>query len=425
MAKYLSYKRRAIASIAISWGAAIGLSALLAVPALAATETILHTFTGEPDGYSGYYPQTFNLIEDPAGNLYGVTPYGGFYDWGMVFELSLQDGAWVETMLHSFGAPGDGGVPEGSLIMDKAGNLYGVLEGYKLGGVGAVYELSPDGKGNWTETILTPQRDVHEPFGGLALDADGNLYGVTQLGGSLCQTKPKPKMRCGVVFELSPPAKGAKKDKWKYTVIHDFLGQNYGDGQWPNGNLILDGAGNLYGTTQYGGAYNKGTAFELSPGPDGWTEAILHDFGSFAGDGLIPFFASLTSDIGGNLYGTTWQGGSSGGGTVFELSPNGGSWTETVLYSFSGNIYPMAPVTFYNSKLYGTTFYGGTANRGTVFELSLSGGVWIEKILYSFGGAPGDGEEPNSGVIPDSQGNLFGVTGGGADYAGIVYKISQ
>lgn len=400
----------------------IGFCALLANPAHAATETILHTFTGQPDGYSGYYPQTFNLIQDPAGNLYGVTPYGGFNDWGMVFELSLQDGTWVETILHSFGGAGDGAVPEGSLIMDEAGNLYGVLEGYKRG-VGAVYELSPDGKGNWTETILTPQRDVHDPFGGLALDAAGNLYGVAERGGALCQAKPK--FRCGVVFEVSPPAKGAKKNKWKYTVIHDFLGQNYGDGQRPNGNLILDGAGNLYGTTQYGGIYDQGTAFELSLGPNGWTETILHSFGGHADDGMVPFQAGLTFDTAGNLYGTTMAGGSGGGGTVFELFPNGGSWAEKVLYSFPTESYPMAPVALYNDNLYGTTFYGGTANRGTVFGLSRSGGVWTEQILYSFAGAPSDGVEPNSGVISDSQGNLFGVTGGGTDYAGIVYKISQ
>lgn len=394
---------------------------MLTIPALAATETILHTFTGQPDGFNGYYPQTFNLIQDPAGNLYGVTAYGGFNDSGMVFELSLQDGAWVETILHSFGGTVLGAVPNGSLIMDKAGNLYGVLEDYKHG-VGAVYELSPDGHGNWSVTILTPHQGPHQPFGGLTLDPAGNLYGVAQRGGAPCQTKPK--RLCGVVFELSPPAEGAKKDKWEYTVIHDFLGQNYGDGQWPNGNLILDGAGSLYGTTQYGGVYNEGTAFELSPGPNGWTETILHTFGSVAGDGVIPFFAGLTSDIGGNLYGTTWQGGSAGGGTVFELSPSDGGWTENVIYSFT-DAYLEAPVVFHKGKLYGTSAAGGTANRGTVFELSESGGVWIEKELYSFGGAPGDGQGPNSGVIPDSQGNLFGVTGGGIDYAGIVYKISK
>lgn len=407
-----------IVSFALALGTAISISTVLTIPALAATETILHTFTGQPDGDS---EETFNLIQDPAGNLYGVTPYGGFNDSGMVFELSLQDGAWVETILHSFGGTVLGDVPNGSLIMDKAGNLYGVLEAYKHG-AGAVYELSPDGHGNWSVTILTPHQGPHQPFGGLALDAAGNLYGVGQRGGSLCQAKPK--LRCGVVFELSPPAEGAKKDKWTYTVIHDFLGQNYGDGHWPNGSLILDGAGNLYGTTQYGGVYDKGTAFELLPGPSGWTETILHSFGSDAGDGVVPFLASLTSDAEGNLYGTTSQGGSSGGGTVFELSPSDGGWTENILYSFTAG-FPEAPVVLRNGKLYGTSALGGTANRGTVFELSQSGGVWIEKILYSFGGAPADGGEPNSGVIPDSRGNLFGVTGGGTDYAGIVYEISH
>jgi uncharacterized repeat protein (TIGR03803 family) len=141
--------------------------------------------------------------------------------------------------------------------------------------IGAVFKLSPDGDGTWAETILTsPNVGPHVPVGGLTLDAAGNLYGVTLGGGAgTCDDGS-----CGTIFELSPPAKNAKK--WKFTKLYRFFGPKAGDGSWPNGNLVFDSAGNLYGTTVEGGAFNNGTVFELSPGPLGWTEKILFNFGS-------------------------------------------------------------------------------------------------------------------------------------------------
>jgi uncharacterized repeat protein (TIGR03803 family) len=417
-------KRRysAIASFALGLGTAIGVSMVLTIPAQAATETIVHNFTGSPDGGSGYSGVLSGLIQDAAGNLFGTTGEGGIYDAqnggaGTVFELSLQNGVWVETVIHSFGGPGDGGFPYGGLVMDGAGNLYGVLFDYVH--FGAVYKLTPDGHGNWTETILTePGAGPQVPFDTLTLDAAGNIYGVGLGTGS----EGKCRKKCGFVYELSPPASPAKK-KWKYTVLYRFLGEKYGDGENPYGNLVFDAAGNLYGVTAGGGAADYGIVFELSPGVAGWTEKVIYDFS----DGLLGQYprAGLTRDPAGNLYGTT---AGYGGGMVFELSPNN-SWTLNVLYSFPEPIDGKSSwglVTLRDGNLYGTTIAGGSSGDGVVFELSASGGTWTENVLHSFAGSPSDGVYPEGGLVFDNDGNLYGVTTrGGATGNGIVYEISQ
>jgi len=412
------------AHLAVVLAATIGISALLAAPALAQNETILYSFAGTPDGWDPGY----NLFQDAAGNLYGVTPYGGVYNGGTAYELSFQDGVWVETILHSFGGTGDGWRPYGGLVMDKAGNLYGTTSGTS----GTVYELTPDGQGNWTETILKIFYDggVNVPTGSLMLDAAGRLYGAAAVcGDSPCY---------GVVFRLTPPTKKGKP--WKYFALYKFRGPKHKDGEIPNGNLVFDAAGDLYGTTWQGGTYNFGTVFELSPTPRTWMERILYSFQGHS-DGLQPN-AGLVFDAAGNLYGTTATGGSYGGGTVYELWPSGESWTKTVLYSFTGlsdGGIPAAGVTLRNGSLFGTTEYGGGSPNckygcGVVFGLSPSGGVWTEQVLHAFTSVP-DGATPYGGVIFDSVGNLYGDTSFGGmlnsncDYVGepgcgIVYEIS-
>jgi uncharacterized repeat protein (TIGR03803 family) len=331
---------------------------------------------------------------------------------------------WKASCIRSAGR-GDGYRPNGGLVMDKAGNFYGVLtRGPAPFTGGAIYQLTSDGHGNWSSKILKSFGGIVLPSGAVTLDATGNLYGVLQFGAG-----PGCRRGCGVVFELSPPAKKAKK--WKYSVLYSFLGPTLGDGQTPNGDLVFDASGNLYGTTQRGGTNNHGTVFELSPGANGWTEKVLHSFGGSPSDGWQPS-AGIIFDAAGNLYGTTFTGGSSVG-NVFELSPNGGSWIENVLYSFAepneGQA-PWARVTLHNGSLYGTTSNGGAqqGNVGVVFELTLSGGIWTENVLHSFSGPPSDGWEPTSAVIFDQSGNLYGVANGGAfgSYGyGIVYEISQ
>jgi len=317
------------------------------------------------------------MILDAAGNLYGTSIYGGTDDAGTVFELSpTVGGGWTEKVLYSFTSIvyDDGAFPHGSLIFDAAGNLYGTTDNggpycFLHQGCGTVFELSPGQGGSWSETVLYSfsggdgTGDGANPLGGLIFDAFGNVYGTTFGGGLHGQ---------GTVFELTPTAGGS----WTESVLYSF--GPLPDGQEPWAGLILDTAGNLYGTTSIGGAYTYyGTVFRLTPDGNGsWTETLLHSFGDDK-DAADPAYVSLISDAAGNLYGTTSGGGVYNGGTVFEFSPDGsGGWTETLLHSFPNNridgYSPYAGLTFDSAgNLYGTTNYGGTYREGTAFELSL------------------------------------------------------
>jgi uncharacterized repeat protein (TIGR03803 family) len=207
-------------------------------------------------------------------------------------------------------------------------------------------------------------------------------------------------------------------------VVHDF-GSTANDGDEPFSNLIFDGAGNLYGTTQ------GGTAFELMPSADaGWTEKVLHHFEFGTGDGFAPL-GSLVFDASGNLYGTTHGGGAHNSGTVFELSPTAdGHWKETLLHSFGGDKdgeAPFAGLIFDAAgDLYGTTAGGGAYEGGSVFELMpLAGGGWTEKVLHNFGNNDQDGNQPESSLIFDARGNLYGTTiSGGPFGTGTVFELT-
>jgi uncharacterized repeat protein (TIGR03803 family) len=270
-----------------------------------------------------------------------------------------------------------------------------------------VFELSPNGSGGWTETILYSfgtnggASDGAEPEG-VIFDKSGNLYGPTLSGGNgLCDHDQSAS--CGTIFELSPNGSGG----WAENVIYAFPAGG-GAGWSPNPGLVFDQSGNLYGTTYYGGANpclgsgGCGTVFELSPSGSGsWTQTLLYSFGNGSNDGTFPA-AGAIFDQSGNLYGTTQQGGTGCGGagggcgTVFELSPSGSGWTENIAYSFqSGAVdgaYPYAELLFDQSgSLYSTTS-SGFQGAGTVFELSPDGsGGWAETVLYGFQDGNGDG----------------------------------
>ena len=303
--------------------------------------TVLYSFTGG----DGSHPRAA-LIADVAGNLYGTTISGGAIDAGTVFQLTP---AGALNVLHSFTGGGDGALPWAGMIADAAGNLYGTTYGGGASGQGTVFELDPSG----TLTVLysfTGGNDA-SPWAGLIADAAGNLYGTTEGGDGP-----------GEVFQLTPS--GA------FTVLHNFTGR---DGAIPHGGLILDAAGNLYGTTHNGGASAAySTVFQLTP----WgTLNVLHSF-TGGGDGAYPE-AGLIADMAGNLYGTTWGGGTGGRGTVFQLTPSG---TLTVLHSFTGGsdgAWPAAGL-FADAagNLYGTTSSGGATAScpggcGTVYQLAV------------------------------------------------------
>ena len=331
-------------------------------------EKVLHNFIN--NGVDGRGPWG-NLIFDKNGNLYGTTMSGGADDVGTVFELLPQKGGtWTETILHSFSNNGtDGQGATTGVILDAKGNIYGTTEaggtGSNCGGgaCGVAFELVRQPGGSYTEKILhnfnNNQTDGANPSG-LVFDPSGNVYGTTANGGTEF-------FDCGVVFELSPASSG----QWTETLLHTFTCT---DGQYPVASLIFDPSGNLFGTTQYGGAYEKGTVFELTPAGDGtWTELDLHDFNPNGIDGTRPDFGTLGRDAAGNLYGTTLQGGSDGYGTVFELSNIGGTWVETMLYSLTdaNGDYPATSVILdTHGNLYGTTTYGGVHGEGVVFEVA-------------------------------------------------------
>lgn len=329
-------------------------------------------------------------------------------------------GATSKT-IHNFGLTNiDGQDPQAGLIFDNTGNLYGTTYSGGSHGQGAVFEMISNGSGGWTTRILhnfgAGSNDGTVPQSDLVFDSNGNIYGTTNAGGT---------HDVGVVFEMTPNGQGG----WTEKVLHNF--GNAEDGTRPQAGLIIDSNGNLYGTTFGGGTRGDGTAFEVTPnGSGGWTERVLHNFGTGAHDGVNPS-ADLIFDAAGNLYGTTVSGGNLNSGTVFELIPNGsGGWTETVLHNFGhaqDGDSPQGGALVFDTmgNLYGTTNTGGTNNAGTVFEMSPNGsGGWTERTLHNFGFGF-DGNGPYCGVVFDSNGNLYGTTvEGGNNSVGVVFKMT-
>jgi uncharacterized repeat protein (TIGR03803 family) len=289
------------------------------------TERVLHNFNSR-DGLTPYA----TLIFDSAGNLYGTTQLGGDgkdcfgYGCGTVFELTPKsDGDWTEKVLYTFHKNRGGWLLYDSLIFDPAGNLYGTtsvggnVNGCQGDGCGTVFELTPKAGGVWKEKVLHRfnGQDGYGP-NGLVFDASGNLYGTTYFGGRYYNGIPCL-LGCGTAFVLMP-----KAETWNETVLRNFQ-ENDRDGIAPHSSLIFDTAGNLYGTTQNGGLYNSGTVFELTPKADGnWKQKVLRSFNPNNGDGSLPV-AAVVMDAAGNLYGTTEIGGpyDGGGGTAFEVIP--------------------------------------------------------------------------------------------------------
>ena len=400
------------------------LFALLAanvVPVSAQTLTTLWSFGSyiRGRGQDGSYPNG-GLVLDPQGNLYGTTTTGGAHTFGTVFKVSPSG---TETILYNLHGIASG--PVAGLLRDQSGNLYGTTAdtrsyGYKgCEGIGAVFELAPSGK----ETVLhrfsqwkKKPPDVYCPVASLIFDAQGNLYSTALDGGNY---KYCYGSGCGGVFRVTQS--GSEK------LLYTFNGGS--DGAYPGAPLIFDAEGNLYGTTSEGGTtscnppYGCGTVFKLTPSG---TETVLYRFGG--ADGNSP--AGLVFDAEGNLYGTTFYGGITsdcsgyqpGCGVVFELTPSG---METVLYSFTGGAdgaYPSGGLIFDSEgNLYGATQNGGAYGCGVIFELSPSG---TETVLYSFTGGD-DGAVPNGPLVFDSQGNLYGTTlYGGAKLVGTVFKLA-
>lgn len=373
------------------------------------------------NGTSGATP-TGALAFDAHGNVYGTTALGGIGSGcqtagcGTVYELSPLGNSFTETTLYTFENGADGGGPQGGVILDSAGNLYGTtLYAGGGNGCGTVFQLV-NSNGVWTKNVLHPfdssTGDACFPYGGLTFDASGNLYGTTASGGAF---------DTGAVFQLTPNQDGS----WNYRVIYNFQAGGSGDGANPHGTLILDGAGNLYGTTLNGGFYNAGTAFKLTPGSGGaWTESVINTFSGPDGAGPL---GGLIFDSKGNLYGATFSGGPIGAGVIFELTPSGGNWAEQVIYSFTviaNGANPSAGSLLMDSSgnLYGETYNGGFG-LGVLFQLVPTGGGWTENVLHRFLNKI-DGSYPSGGLVMDSAGDMWGTdTHGGLGGSGIVFEV--
>ena len=408
-------------------------------PVTPPTEKVLYSFAATATDAAIPFA---GVIFDSAGNLYGTTTNGGansitygntLQGAGTVYELSpATGGAYTEKVLYNFGASGtDAALPNASLVMDSKGNLYGTSIAGGAIGQGTVFELSPGTGGAWTEKVIysfgLTTTDGEVPTSSLIFDSDGNLYGTTEQGGANTAWAAGSG-GWGTVFELSPGTGSTWTEKQLYAF--GYLSQT--DGYFPVAGLIFDSKGNLYGTTSDGGSGQDleggGTVFELSPASGGtWTESVLYSFGGGSPNGYTPE-GSVVIDANGNLYGTTASGGNGFGldGTAFELSPaGGGAWTFAVIHSFGAyetdGFSPTAGMLFdADGNLYGTTFGGGTGLGGTVFELSPgTAGAWNEQVLYNFAGPTADGIHPEAGLIFNSSGNLFGTTRyGGAHGSG-------
>ncbi len=394
---------------------------LVAVPvARAQTFSVIHTFTGS--GGDGANPESGVTLR--GGVLYGTT-YGGGIGGpgnrvGTVYQMTHVGSDWIYTPIFFFRGDGVGGAnPTARVVFGPDGHLYGTASFGGSTGNGVVFALTPPlaicktlsclWKENVLHNFLGQPADGSTPSSGdLAWDQQGNIYGTTGRGGS---------GDYGTAFQMNPGTN-------TYSVIHNFMGN---DGRIPNG-VIVDKSGSLYGTTEEGGVQGfYGTVFELTYVND-WTETILHNFTS-QGDGYGPY-AGLVADRSGNLYGATTSGGNGPyGGTIFELSPAGDTWTFNVLYSFSGGGGPYASLTIDAAgNLYGTTAGDGAYRGGNVFKLTNTANGWVYTSLHDFPGGLG-GSDPQSQVAIDTDGTLYGTTyyggGGNCGYlgCGVVWMI--
>jgi uncharacterized repeat protein (TIGR03803 family) len=367
------------------------------------TYTVIHNFTGL--GKDGANPYGGPIL-DSSGNLYGTTYLGGIYGNGSVYRLSFKGSTWRYTPLYNFGPLPDGAGPAfGSLAIDAKGDLFGTTEGG--GYFGTDFEICSC-KGREVQIHqFGLGTDGAQPIGGVVLDSAGNLYGTTSLGGTYAN---------GTVFKdtLSGGA-------WTESVIYNFTGGK--DGASPPAGVTVDANGNLYGTTSFGGAKGVGVIYKLSPHDSGWKQTILHTFGGRK-DGQYPV-GGLVIDQSGNLFGTTFDGGVKGGGTVYELSPSGKEWIFTTLYSFTGSYGgPYNKLTLANGNIYGFTEADGANGLGSIFMLAPVNGVWTFTDLYDFIGGK-DGGQPYGSVAVDSEGNVFGTTNvGGSQNQGVVFEFT-
>jgi uncharacterized repeat protein (TIGR03803 family) len=330
--------------------------------------------------------------------------------WGALLLFSLPVTAQTESLIYNFcslrGTCDDGDTPLSVLTFDSAGNLYGTTNnaGGRNGSNGNVFELSPNSSGGWTETVLHTFGDqpdgAHPQSSPVIFDSAGNLYGTTADGGA---------WGTGTVYELSPTAGGT----WNETILHNFY--DNADGGYPFSGVIMDKSGNLYGTTLAGGSKKLGIVFELSPSSSGWKERVLYNFTNkydYSPSGLA-------MDANGNIFGAA-------GSIVFELSPNAsGGWDSNIIYTFPRKSLANdgTPVIDQYGNIFGTIWPEndkGPVGTESVYRLAQKNGEWEIQILQSWT----NGQGPESGVVLDNKGNIYGASAGGGAYGdGTVFEL--
>jgi uncharacterized repeat protein (TIGR03803 family) len=379
----------------------------------APTTNLVYSFAGNADG--GYTDT--EVVMDHAGNLYGTSVQGGIYGGGTVFQVT-PDG--VHTVLYNFTGGTDGGEPYKGVTLDAQGNLYGTAVtgggGSCEGGCGVLFELL-NSSGTWTFHVIhtfTGGFDGFGPGSPVAFDSSGSLYGTTPTGGG---------SGVGVVYRMSPNGTGG----WTFRVIHTFTGGADGSGGSASA-LLVDKDGKLYGTCTVGGVHGFGTVYRMFFSNSQWYFQTLYAFKD-SPDGALPY-GGLVLDKAGNFYGTTYYAGAYDLGTVFRLRRAKGQWIEDVIHSFKGDLAGDSPigslVADADGNLYGTTSEGGaaTCSCGVIYKMTHTSSGWTESVVYRFPGTPNPGFAYN-GMIRDQDGNFYGATvHGGASNDGAIYKFT-
>ncbi len=427
------------AAIVAICAAALG-AAFLSAAEAAAVYTPIHSFCLQANCTDG--SDVWSVpVSDGAGNYYGSTAAGGDNNAGTIYRLSFDGTNWNYTRLYSFCADGkcsDGEAPQGALIIDTAGNLYGTTEfgGDKKDGV--VFELMPH-NGSWTYKrlysfcSLSKCADGQTPLD-ITLAYQGSASGVPYDGTSplFGATSGDRTKDFGSIFQLT-----SSRKKWTETIVYKFCAlANCADGATPYSSPMIDGSGNLFGTTTGGGDFGQGAIYELVPQGKHYAQTVLYSFCAVAGcdDGTSPF-ATPVMDGKGNLYGTTSAGGagaaSPGQGTVYELAPNGVNSRFTKLYDFcneancTDGASPWAGVAIDGrGNIFGTTFLGGTANGGLIYELSGKKHTAFHAIV-SFGTTNAPGTRPIAGLVANSKKTFLGMAadGSGGSDGGVFYEL--
>jgi uncharacterized repeat protein (TIGR03803 family) len=375
-------------------------------PAQSQTYKVIHNFTF----YGGATPYG-GPVFDRFGNMWGTDYTGGSYGSGGVYKLSRQGSSWSYTLVYSLKGQSDGAGPAfGTLAIGPKGMLFGTTEGG--GYFGTTFAICPYANCARVESVVHSfgmGTDGAEPVGGVVFDSTGNFYGTTLLGGTYGN---------GTVYEGSPSGKG-----FITRVIYSFSADPT-DAVNPAAGVTVDAQGNLYGTTSFGGANGVGAIYKLSPSSSGWTESVVYNFQGLD-DGQNPV-GGLIVDPAGNLYGTTFDGGINGGGIVYQFSPSGADGTFTTLYSFIGGYGgPYNKLTLdAQGNLYGALNGESVYGYGSVFKLTPGTSGWTYTDLYDFTNGS-DGGLPYGSVALDADGNIFGtaVTAGGNNQ-GVVFEIT-